>query len=212
LPIDQVTLDKGRGLSIMCMACHGPNFEGAGSPGPDLRESKLALSEDAVWAVVNSGSLMSRGMPRFDMLTKPQVHALYVAIRAGAREALGVKVVNAEPPAAASSKPAEPPGMWAKLKGMVMAMFGMAPSAPAKPATPGGPYKTDETEIGAILDDPEACAIVDKHVPGLSKRSQISLARSMTLKQLQPYSDEFSDPVLAKIDADFAQLAEQKKQ
>ena len=175
LKIDAASVEKGKMLSIYCVACHGPNFQSAGSPGPDLRESKLALSEENVWNVLNQGQLMQRGMPRYEQLSRDQVHALYLAIRASAREALGIKPVQEAPAekAATSSKAS---------------------------------YTTAKTKIGAILDDPTLRTIVDKHVPGLSGRAQIGLARSMTLKQLQNYSEEFSDPVLAKIDAEFAEL------
>ena len=52
--------------------------------------------------------------------------------------------------------------------------------------------------------------IVDKYIPGFSKRSQISMARSMTLKQIQSYDPTISDAALAKIDADLAKLAGKK--
>jgi hypothetical protein len=129
--------------------------------------------------VVHDGTLMQRGMPRFDNLSRAQVHALYLAIRASAREALGIKVLQEAPKVAAAASKAA--------------------------------YTTAKTKIGVILDNPKLCEIVDKHVPGLSKRSQIGLARSMTLKQLQNYSEEFSDPVLAKIDAEFSQLPAPEK-
>jgi len=180
LKIDAAGLEKGKALSIMCMACHGPGFQSAGSPGPDLRESKLALSEDNVWNVLHDGTLMQRGMPRFDNLSRAQVHALYLLIRASARESLGIKVLEEAPKAAVA--------------------------VASKSA-----YTTAKTKIGVILDNPKLCEIVDKHVPGLSKRGQIGLARSMTLKQLQNYSEEFSDPVLAKIDAEFSQLPAPEK-
>jgi quinohemoprotein ethanol dehydrogenase len=175
LKIDAASVDKGKMLSIYCVACHGPNFQSAGSPGPDLRESKLALSEENVWNVLNQGLLMQRGMPRYEQLSRDQVHALYLTIRASAREALGIKPVQDAPAAKAAT------------------------SSKAS-------YTTAKTKIGAILDDPALRTIVDKHVPGLSGRAQIGLARSMTLKQLQNYSEEFSDPVLAKIDAELAEL------
>ncbi|MET0387261.1 MAG: PQQ-dependent dehydrogenase, methanol/ethanol family [Polyangiales bacterium] len=209
LKIDEANLEKGRMLQIYCMACHGPDFQSAGSPGPDLRESKLALSEDNVWAVLNQGLLMQRGMPRYEQLTRDQVHALYLTIRAAARQSLGLQVVEPTP----TPPPPEPDNsLLAKLQGfymMVRGAIGLAPEEePVTAATAGAPtgYTCARTKIGKLLDDPAARAIVDKHVPGLSGRPQIGLARSMTLKQLQNYSPEFSDPVLAKIDADFAKL------
>ena len=38
LVLDPAAVAKGRGLSFMCIACHGRNFKGGGAPGPDLRE------------------------------------------------------------------------------------------------------------------------------------------------------------------------------
>ena len=94
------------------------------------------------------------------------------------------------------------PGMVAIPRAMMT--FWMP--APSTATSSKASYTTAKTKIGAILDDPTLRTIVDKHVPGLSGRAQIGLARSMTLKQLQNYSEEFSDPVLAKIDAEFAEL------
>jgi quinohemoprotein ethanol dehydrogenase len=212
LKIDEETLEKGRMLHIMCMACHGPNWHSAGTPGPDLRESKAALSEEYVWNVLHEGLLMQRGMPRYEQLTRSQVHALYVAIRASARETLGIPAVNVKTvkPQPVAAKPDDSvlgklAGLWLMLRTAV----GFPP--PIEPPAPGDGYTTAKTKIGILLDDPRLCAIVDKHVPGLSKRSQIGLARSMTLKQLQTYSDEFSDAVLAKIDAEFAKVPVPKK-
>jgi len=211
LKIDQDTLDMGLTLHIMCLACHGPNFQGAGTPGPDLRESKNALSEEYVWNVLHEGLLMQRGMPRYEHLTREQVHSLYVAIRASARQTLGLKVVEEQPVANVEPPPS---GFVGKLYGLYMAArtaLGMVEEEPPGPAGPAdGVMTARRTKIGALLDDPAARAIVDKHVPGLSGRPQIGLARSMTLKQLQAYSAEFSDPVLGKIDAELAKLPPKK--
>jgi quinohemoprotein ethanol dehydrogenase len=78
----------GRGLFLACAACHGRDLVSAGAPGPDLRESRLALDPDAVWKVVHDGALLERGMPRFETFTREQVMQIYAYIRAGAREAL----------------------------------------------------------------------------------------------------------------------------
>ena len=103
LKIDEAAAAKGQGLTIMCIACHGPDFRGAGSPAPDLRESQLALSEDNFWSVVHDGALMQRGMPRFDFLTRDQVHDLFMYLRAAAREALGMRKPAESPPKPAHS-------------------------------------------------------------------------------------------------------------
>lgn len=93
--LDEKAVAKGKALSIMCMACHGAGMKGAGSPGPDLRESQVPLSEDALWSVVHDGVLAERGMPPFPQLTRDQVRSLAAYIRATAREALGTRPVDA---------------------------------------------------------------------------------------------------------------------
>jgi hypothetical protein len=70
------------------------------------------------------------------------------------------------------------------------------------------PFSTATTPLGDILDNPAACAIVDKYVPDMSKSDQIDLARAMTLQDIQMYSpDALTDEVLEKMDAEFAKLA-----
>ena len=79
------------------------------------------------------------------------------------------------------------------------------PAAPATPATPK--YTTADTEIGTLLDDPAARAILDKLVPEMTSNDQIDMARAMTLKSIQAYApDDLTDELLAKIDAEFAKL------
>ncbi|MDE2595655.1 MAG: PQQ-dependent dehydrogenase, methanol/ethanol family [Sphingomonadales bacterium] len=96
LVLDEKMVTNGRMLSIMCIACHGIGFRGAGSPAPDLRESQVALSEDALWTVLHDGALAPRGMPVFPSLTRSQVRNLQAAIRASAREALGKRESTAK--------------------------------------------------------------------------------------------------------------------
>ena len=72
-------------------------------------------------------------------------------------------------------------------------------------------YTTSDTDIGTLLDDPAAHAIVDKYLPGVLAGDQIDLARSMTLRAIQPYSgDRITDKALADIDAEFAKLPAKK--
>ena len=89
-----------------------------------------------------------------------------------------------------------------------------APSAPkpaAAPAATAAAYSTSTTEIGTLLDDPAARAILDKHLPGMTTNEQVDMARAMTLKDIQQYSpDKITDKVLADIDADFAKPAAKK--
>ena len=73
------------------------------------------------------------------------------------------------------------------------------------------PYSVSETDIGTLLDDPAARAILDKYIPGFSSGDQIDLARSMTLSSIQQYApDQITDKVLADIAADLAKLPAKK--
>jgi quinohemoprotein ethanol dehydrogenase len=78
----------GRAIFLACAACHGRNAVGAGGPAPDLRESSVALSPDAFWAVVHDGTAISRGMPGFAAFDKPQIEGIRQYIRASARAAM----------------------------------------------------------------------------------------------------------------------------
>jgi para-nitrobenzyl esterase len=90
--------------------------------------------------------------------------------------------------------------------------FAQATPAPAAPA-PAAPahYTTADTEIGTLLDDPAAKAILEKNIPGMTTNDQIDMARSMTMKGIQQYSpDQITDAKLAAIDAEFAKLPVKK--
>lgn len=88
------------------------------------------------------------------------------------------------------------------------------PAAAAETAKPAAQapaekpkYNTSETDIGTLLDDPAAKAIVEKHIPGMTTNEQVEMARSMTLKAIQSYAPEdVTDARLAQIDADLAKL------
>lgn len=83
--------------------------------------------------------------------------------------------------------------------------FAIDPPAAAAPAAPT--MTTADTTIGDMLDNPAAKAVLMKHVPALAGNAQIEMARSMTLKQIQPMAGEgLSDEVLAKIDLDLAAI------
>lgn len=72
-------------------------------------------------------------------------------------------------------------------------------------------YSSATTEIGTLLDDPAAKAILEKHIPGMTTDGQVDMARAMTLKDIQQYSpDAITDKLLAEIDADFAKLGVKK--
>lgn len=81
-----------------------------------------------------------------------------------------------------------------------------AESAPA--ATPAASaLSVESTDLGTLLDDPAAKAVLAKHVPDLVGNGQIEMARAMTLKQLQQFAgDMLSDEKLAQIQADLDKL------
>jgi quinohemoprotein ethanol dehydrogenase len=89
LKLNEADIAAGRALSIQCAACHGVGLQATGTPGPDLRESAIALKIDSFATLLKSGVLLDRGMPRFQQLTDDQIRQLHAYIRAKAREALG---------------------------------------------------------------------------------------------------------------------------
>ena len=83
------------------------------------------------------------------------------------------------------------------------------PPSTAEAAKPQ--LSTGATAIGEILDSPAAKAIVEKHLPGFSAHPQIDMARSFTLKVVQGFQPGMiTDDILARIDADFAELQASK--
>ncbi|MDG2004133.1 MAG: c-type cytochrome, partial [Novosphingobium sp.] len=95
-PIDDpavvlATVDIAAGDALYhtgCHPCHGGGLESSGAPGPDLRESPLAMDKDAIWSVLHDGSLLAKGMPQFGYLSRKQSDQIYTYIRAGARDEL----------------------------------------------------------------------------------------------------------------------------
>jgi hypothetical protein len=87
---------------------------------------------------------------------------------------------------------------------------------PAKPANPapaqsadanGGHYSTQSTQIGTLLGDPAAKAVLAKHIPDIVNNPGIDQAAGMTLKDVQQYSpDQLTDKILSEIDADLSKL------
>ncbi len=90
LKIDEGDVMAGRMMSLACMSCHGAGMEGAGSPGPDLRESAIALRLDTFTQYVKMGN-PERGMPAQTRFTDDQLRQLHSYIRARAREVLGLR-------------------------------------------------------------------------------------------------------------------------
>ena len=88
-----------------CHPCHGGGLQSSGSPGPDLRESRLALDKDAIWSILHDGALLAKGMPQFTSITRMQSDQIHAYIRAGARDEL----------ARAAAQKAGKPGQYRKL-------------------------------------------------------------------------------------------------
>jgi len=86
--------------------------------------------------------------------------------------------------------------------------FAQSSAAPAAPAAAPATYTTADTELGVLLDNPAAKAIVEKNIPGMTTNEQVDMARGMTLKAIQQYApDSVTDARLAAIDADLAKLS-----
>jgi quinohemoprotein ethanol dehydrogenase len=87
LVIDAKEASTGAELfNTTCAPCHGGDVQSTGSDAPDLRESRLALSWPSFRAVLHKGLLAGAGMPKYDDLTDQDLHALFVYIRARARQ------------------------------------------------------------------------------------------------------------------------------
>ena len=98
LVLNEGDVSAGRVLSVQCAACHGVGMHSAGTPGPDLRESAIALDLTSLGTLLKSGALMDKGMPGFEMLTDEQIRQIHAYIRARAREVLGTRKPDAAPP------------------------------------------------------------------------------------------------------------------
>jgi cytochrome P450 len=80
-----------------------------------------------------------------------------------------------------------------------------APAATASTATNG--YSTAASKLSALLAEPAAKALLDKHFPGVSADKRIAMAKGMTLRTIQKFApDQFSDAALDALDADLAKL------
>ncbi len=71
-----------------CSSCHGGEAQSAGAPGPDLRESALALDRATFTKVVRDGAALPKGMPRFARLSDAELGQLYSYVREAARAEL----------------------------------------------------------------------------------------------------------------------------
>jgi len=78
----------GAKLFSACAGCHGGGAVSSGAPGPDLRESAVALDADTLFTALNRGAYMSSGMPPYDELSRQQVRQIHAYIRDRARAVL----------------------------------------------------------------------------------------------------------------------------
>lgn len=100
---------------------------------------------------------------------------------------------------------------------LTLAALALAPSAAlpafaqaAAPAVATG-YSVEATELGTLLDDPAAKAVLSKYIADMINNEQIGMARSMTLKQLQQYAgDSLTDDKMKQIQADLGKLPAKK--
>ena len=69
-------------------------------------------------------------------------------------------------------------------------------------------YSTGETEIGTLLNDPKALAILQEYIPKTLSNPQFSMAGTLTLKFVSAYDDtgELTNENLDKIDAEFQKI------
>jgi hypothetical protein len=82
----------------------------------------------------------------------------------------------------------------------------LAQAAPATATPAAEPYSTD-TELGILIADPAARAVVDKYAPGLSKTPQMGTTRFWPLKAFQSFAPAMlTDKVLSDIDDELANL------
>lgn len=91
LLIDEAAVSRGSLLysKKMCLMCHGRGARSVGAQGPDLRRSGVALSPESLGEFLRAGGSAEYGMPAYPELSDADVNALYMFIRASAREALG---------------------------------------------------------------------------------------------------------------------------
>ncbi len=90
----------------------------------------------------------------------------------------------------------------------------MAQTAPAQDhaghdmAAPAAPALTIDTSIKYLLADPEAAAILEKHLPGVAEHPARAQFEDMSLPEVAPMSGGVvTDEIIAAIDADLKALA-----
>ena len=86
LVLDPAAVAAGSKLYLPCSGCHGGQAQSAGAPGPDLRESAIALDRAAFGKFVREGGALTKGMPSFPHFSDEQLGQIYSYIRSVARE------------------------------------------------------------------------------------------------------------------------------
>src|SRR5690349_12058857 len=98
--------------------------------------------------------------------------------------------------------------MRALVLAAVLAAASGAAALPAAAAdAPAPAYSTAQTKLGALMADPQARAVIDRRIPGMTNDRRIGFARGMTLRQIQSHSHGgITEAALAQVDEDLAQL------
>jgi quinohemoprotein ethanol dehydrogenase len=88
LVIDDAAATQGAKIFNMrfCITCHGIGAYSNGAPGPDLRESDIALNYETFAEFIRSGAAADRAMPKFE-ISDDDARALFMFIRSSARTA-----------------------------------------------------------------------------------------------------------------------------
>lgn len=70
-----------------------------------------------------------------------------------------------------------------------------------------GRWDLDRSPIGEVLDDPEASAIIERHIPGLTTNPMLSMARSLSVNALLGMAAASVDPAtIAALKAELASV------
>jgi len=65
---------------------------------------------------------------------------------------------------------------------------------------------TNKSTLGEIFDNPEAAAIMEKHMPGISQNPMLKMGLSMTIERCSKIGATGIGPHYDAILADFAEL------
>ena len=91
------------------------------------------------------------------------------------------------------------------MRKLILAAALMAASVPGLAYADAAKYNTSTTTIGELMANPEAKAVLEKHMPQIVQYA--GQLGGQTLKQLQGMAQGMlSDEKLAEIDADLAQI------